>query len=117
MSERILGGANALLTVQPALKRCTQCYVAYCHSQDVPDDDALRARFRTASLPGYQSNHNVWIPLTLAMNCIYRSMGQPDLYPFVLSPFRVTIVVLLRFDIGPHIFRRHQPDVMSLVHK
>ncbi len=25
-------------------------------------------------------------PLTLAMNCINRSMGQPDLYPFVLSP-------------------------------
>jgi hypothetical protein len=23
---------------------------------------------------------DVWIPLTLAMNCINRSMGQPDLY-------------------------------------
>jgi hypothetical protein len=27
---------------------------------------------------------DVWLPLTLAMNCINRSMGQPD--PFVLSP-------------------------------
>jgi len=26
-----------------------------------------------------------WVPLTVAMNCINRSMGQPDLYPFVLS--------------------------------
>lgn len=26
-----------------------------------------------------------WVPLTVAMNAINRSMGQPDLYPFVLS--------------------------------
>lgn len=26
-----------------------------------------------------------WIPLTVAMNAVNRSMGQPDLYPFVLS--------------------------------
>jgi hypothetical protein len=28
---------------------------------------------------------NAWLPLTFAMNCLNRSMGQPDLYPFVLS--------------------------------
>ena len=27
-----------------------------------------------------------WIPLTVAMNSLNRSMGQPDLYPFALSP-------------------------------
>jgi hypothetical protein len=27
-----------------------------------------------------------WIPLTLALNAINRSMGKDDLYPFVLSP-------------------------------
>ncbi len=27
-----------------------------------------------------------WIPLTIAINSVNRSMGQPDLYPFVLSP-------------------------------
>jgi hypothetical protein len=27
-----------------------------------------------------------WLPLTFAINSINRSMGQPDLYPFVLSP-------------------------------
>jgi hypothetical protein len=27
-----------------------------------------------------------WYPLTFAVNSINRSMGQPDLYPFVLSP-------------------------------
>jgi hypothetical protein len=27
-----------------------------------------------------------WLPLTYAVNCLNRSMGQPDLDPFVLSP-------------------------------
>jgi hypothetical protein len=27
-----------------------------------------------------------WLPLTFAVNSINRSMGQPDLYPFVLAP-------------------------------
>ena len=27
-----------------------------------------------------------WVPLTIAINGLNRSMGQPDLYPFVLSP-------------------------------
>ena len=26
-----------------------------------------------------------WLPLTIAINSLNRSMGQPDLYPFVLS--------------------------------
>jgi hypothetical protein len=26
------------------------------------------------------------MPLTIALNSLNRSMGQPDLYPFVLSP-------------------------------
>lgn len=28
----------------------------------------------------------VWLPLTYAVNSLNRSMGQPDLYPFVLPP-------------------------------
>jgi hypothetical protein len=28
---------------------------------------------------------DTWLPLTFAVNSINRSMGQPDLYPFVLS--------------------------------
>jgi hypothetical protein len=28
---------------------------------------------------------NAWLPLTFAVNSLNRSMGQPDLYPFVLS--------------------------------
>lgn len=29
---------------------------------------------------------NTWLPLTFAINSLNRSMGQPDLYPFVLPP-------------------------------
>jgi hypothetical protein len=27
-----------------------------------------------------------WLPLTVALNCLNQSMGQPDAYPFVLTP-------------------------------
>jgi hypothetical protein len=30
--------------------------------------------------------HENWIPITLALNAVNRSMGLPDLYPFVISP-------------------------------
>ena len=30
--------------------------------------------------------YSLWLPLTTAMNSINRSMGQPDLYPFVIPP-------------------------------
>jgi hypothetical protein len=29
---------------------------------------------------------DAWLPLTFAVNSLNRSMGQPDIYPFVLSP-------------------------------
>ncbi len=29
---------------------------------------------------------DAWLPLTYAVNCLNRSMGQPDLYPFVIPP-------------------------------
>jgi len=38
-----------------------------------------------------------WLPLTVAVNSLNRSMGQPDLYPFVLSP---PVVEKLRFVHG-----------------
>ncbi len=33
-----------------------------------------------------QTLADAWIPLSVALNSIQRSMGQPDSYPFVLSP-------------------------------
>ncbi|TPE50176.1 zinc-binding metallopeptidase family protein [Amaricoccus solimangrovi] len=37
---------------------------------------------------------DAWVPLTVALNSLNRSMGQPDLYPFSLSP---AVVEKLRF--------------------
>jgi hypothetical protein len=37
---------------------------------------------------------DAWLPLTFAVNSINRSMGLPDLYPFVLSP---AVLVKLTF--------------------
>jgi hypothetical protein len=38
-----------------------------------------------------------WLPLTYAVNSLNHSMGQPDLYPFVLAP---TVIGKLRFVHG-----------------
>ena len=37
---------------------------------------------------------DAWLPLTFAVNSINRSMGIPDLYPFVLPP---PVIVKLSF--------------------
>lgn len=39
---------------------------------------------------GMQAIVDAWLPLTFAMNSLNRAMGNPDLYPFVLSPAVVT---------------------------
>jgi hypothetical protein len=40
---------------------------------------------------------DAWLPLTYAVNSLNQSMGQPDLYPFVLAP---TVMGKLRFVHG-----------------
>jgi hypothetical protein len=51
--------------------------------------------------PYRQSDFDVliqaWLPLTYAVNSLNQSMGQPDLYPFVLAP---TVMGKLRFVHG-----------------
>ena len=36
--------------------------------------------------PDLGSLVRAWLPLTAAVNSLNRSMGQPDLYPFALTP-------------------------------
>jgi hypothetical protein len=54
---------------------------------DIADHGGLEATFdfdpHTAPLRQIIDN---WLPLTFAVNSMNRSMGQPDLYPFVISP-------------------------------
>jgi hypothetical protein len=38
----------------------------------------------------FQTVIEAWVPLTVAVNSLNRSMGQPDLYPFTLSPAAIT---------------------------
>lgn len=54
----------------------------------VSDDPALTARiaFDPYREPDLDRLLGAWLPLTYAVNSLNRSMGQPDLYPFVLSP-------------------------------
>ncbi|MEZ2222216.1 putative zinc-binding metallopeptidase [Rhizobium sp. RCC_161_2] len=43
---------------------------------------------------------SAWIPLSVAINAIQRSMGQPDAYPFILSSPVVTKLEYIRQVIG-----------------
>jgi len=54
----------------------------------VTDDEALRMRGRFDPYGPCKVEDLVeaWLPLTHAVNSLNRSMGQPDLYPFVISP-------------------------------
>jgi hypothetical protein len=45
----------------------------------VPSED-------TAALEGFHAVIADWLPLTLALNALNRSMGKDDLYPFELTP-------------------------------
>jgi len=42
-------------------------------------------RFDSYAAPDAQSLIDAWVPVTIAINAVNRSLGQPDLYPFVLS--------------------------------
>jgi hypothetical protein len=47
---------------------------------------SVRANFDPYEANGIQLIIDAWLPFTFAMNSINRAMGNPDLYPFVLSP-------------------------------
>jgi hypothetical protein len=55
---------------------------------DISDDPTLgtEIRFDPHRVRDVQTLIDAWLPLTYAVNCLNRSMGQPDLYPFVLAP-------------------------------
>jgi hypothetical protein len=46
-------------------------------------DEVVPAEYRSQSFAAMMQR---WFPLTNAINSLSRSMGQPDVYPFVLSP-------------------------------
>ena len=46
----------------------------------------LEVNFSPYSAGGAERLIEAWLPLTFALNSINRCMGEPDLYPFILSP-------------------------------
>jgi hypothetical protein len=51
-----------------------------------------------------------WLPLTFAVNSINRSMGMPDLYPFVLSPSVIGKLAFIHECIREQAGRTSSPD-------
>ena len=50
-----------------------------------PSDLSVTVDFDPYRAPNATALVDAWVPLTVALNSVNRSMGQPDLYPFVLS--------------------------------
>ena len=50
------------------------------------DQLAVEVDFQPYAAANAQDLVDDWIPLTVAINSVNRSIGQPDFYPFVLSP-------------------------------
>jgi hypothetical protein len=57
-------------------------------------DLAASVEFDPHDMPDLNRLVSAWLPLTFAVNSLNRSMGQPDLYPFVLGP---TVIGKLAF--------------------
>jgi hypothetical protein len=49
-------------------------------------DDALKVDVEAYAHTAFERLWELWIPLTIAINALNRSMGHDDLYPFVLPP-------------------------------
>ncbi len=63
------------------------------HLENVPSLH-MSADFDPYEVPSFDTILDACLPLTFAINSLNRSMGQPDLYPFVLPPL---VVQKLRF--------------------
>ena len=51
----------------------------------VKDPSSAIVDFNPYEAPSAERLIDAWVPLTVALNGVNRSMGQPDLYPFVLN--------------------------------
>lgn len=71
---------------------------------------ATKVEFDPYRADGIDELMEAWLPLTLAVNCLNRSMGQPDLYPFVLSAPAVRKLGFIHELI--HTARRNDQNVM-----
>ncbi len=83
---------SAYATMHPA-EDWAETFAHYLHIRDALDTAAafgLAPAGATADKPnpgsaGFNRIIDLWLPLSWSLNMINRSMGHPDLYPFVLS--------------------------------
>lgn len=72
-----------------------------CVHPDIEHEPAIELDMEIDFDPYQQADFNAliapWVPLTAAVNSLNQSMGQPDMYPFVLAP---TVIGKLRFVHG-----------------
>lgn len=68
----------------------------------------MAANFDPYRQPDFSVLMKHWLPLTLAVNSLNRSMGQPDLYPFVLGP-----KINLKLDFIHRLIHRQQRSKTS----
>jgi len=80
---------SAYATMHPA-EDWAETFAHYLHIRDTLD---TAAAFGSAPAAGglsggadFDTLIALWLPLTWALNMLNRSMGRPDLYPFVLAP-------------------------------
>jgi hypothetical protein len=82
---------SSYATMHPA-EDWAETFAHYLHIRDTIDTAAAFGFAPAGStldrlipgLIGFEHLIEIWLPLTWAMNMINRSMGRPDLYPFVL---------------------------------
>ena len=60
-------------------------YGVNVRAQFMPDQTGAEIDFNPYRAPSADRLIEAWTPLTIALNGVNRSMGQPDLYPFVLN--------------------------------
>jgi hypothetical protein len=75
------------MSVHPRLTRST-------------DFDA-KVDFDAYTAPDVETLIDTWLPLSLALNSLNRAMGQPDLYPFVLSTPAVEKLAMIHRLVHP----------------
>ena len=84
---------SSYATMHPA-EDWAETFAHYLHIRDTLDTAAAfglapaAATFERPALgpSGFDAIIDMWLPLSWALNMINRSMGKPDLYPFVLPP-------------------------------
>ncbi len=88
---------SSYATMHPA-EDWAETFAHYLHIRDTIDTAAAFAIAPAGATldrplagdPGFDRIIDLWLPLSWSLNMINRSMGHPDLYPFVLPPAVLT---------------------------